>query len=154
MACIPLKISGAGKYFTETKKLHTSESLDINYQYVTGNTQLDQNNSKLDMGQLQNYKDCGATHVVTTVVHGARAMTSFETEAKELTENKDIEGSLNVSLKLALLEITGDAKVKVTEKDREVFDKAKITFHGDVAPPSGWTQKDMLQYFSGLNSVV
>ena len=86
-----------------------------------------------------------ATHVVVGILYGADAFFVFDRKFKDGESKRTVNGNMQVLIK-SLPGITevkgGDAKVELSQKDKEEASKLECTFHGDVRLPNNPTTFD------------
>ncbi|XP_058035365.1 verrucotoxin subunit beta-like [Ahaetulla prasina] len=70
-----------------------------------------------------------ATHVVTAILYGAFV---FDRKVSSMETVKNIQGSLQLTVK-KLISITGEAELKLTEKEKENALRFSCKFHGDFS---------------------
>lgn len=138
-----VEVKGAAKYLDDhTSSLHQSR---VSLKYWS-TTRFDQ----LTMEQLGKIQYPGvlskkvATHVVTGIHYGADAFFVFDRKIKAGEDKRTVNGNMEVLVKAlpGITEIKGDAKVNLSQNDREEADKFECTFHGDLRLPNNPTTFD------------
>ena len=74
----PISASGSAAYLSKTKTYFSSESFDVQYQYIKGSERVDLNQSDPDPEMIKKCVEMGATHVVLEVIRGGRAFINYE----------------------------------------------------------------------------
>lgn len=89
-----------------------------------------------DIEKVQALKNMGATHVVTGINYGARAVLKFESKLEDFFDDQKISGQVNASFQMAMLSITGDAKVDVKEDCFEAVESKYLNYTGEFEGPT------------------
>lgn len=78
LVCLPIEISGSGKYFQETKKDFHSQCMSLIYSCRTVETSINYRHLKdyIDLGGLRKIQEgeIPATHVITSITWGGKCM--------------------------------------------------------------------------------
>ncbi|KAG8141078.1 hypothetical protein E2320_003710 [Naja naja] len=128
-----VEVEGSAKYLHDTKKSKKQARVTIWYKTTTMNEQL-----RMSQLGIQNvsypalFEQGTATHVVTAILYGAQAFFVFDREVSSMDTVKDIQGSLQLTLK-KLISIPGELEDKLTEEEKENALRFSCTFHGDFS---------------------
>lgn len=133
-------VKGAAKYLDNRTSSMQQSRVSLKY---WSTTRFDQ----LTMEQLGNIQHTDvfskkiATHVVTGILYGADAFFVFDRKFNDSGSKRTVDGIMEVLVKKipGISEIKGDAKVDLSQKDKEEANKLECTFHGDLRLPSNPT---------------
>jgi len=78
LVCFPVKIEGSASFKGLKSTYKDSNSTDCHAEYTTGASKLLHNQVEADIGMIDKIKECGGTHVVTSIKYGARCNIHFE----------------------------------------------------------------------------
>ncbi|KAF5900186.1 verrucotoxin subunit beta-like, partial [Clarias magur] len=154
-----VQISGAARYFSDTKKSFKQERLTLHYRTTCRFEQLTMNH--LAQGKMDHHEvfdNDVATHVVTAVLYGADAYFVFD-KMENLSEDgssAEGEGKINFD-KLKKVFSTGDAHLtlNMNEKEKGELNKLSCTFYGDFqlrSNPS--TFEDAMKVYADLPKLI
>ncbi|KAI5608294.1 verrucotoxin subunit beta isoform X2 [Silurus asotus] len=132
-------ISGAARYFNDTKKSFIQERLTLHYRTTTKFEQLTMNHlAQGKMGHHEVFDYNIATHVVTAVLYGADAYFVFDREnnLSEETKNVEVEGKISFDKLKILLSAGAHAALNMNENEKTVAKQLSCTFYGDFILPS------------------
>ncbi|XP_060549711.1 uncharacterized protein LOC117659866 [Pantherophis guttatus] len=128
-----VEVGGSAKYLHDKKKSKQQARVTVQYKTTTKYEQLTMSHLGIQNISYPAVFDHGtATHVVTAILYGAQAFFVFDREVSSTEMVKDIQGSLQLTVK-NLISITGEAEVKLTEKEKENALKFSCKFHGDFS---------------------
>ncbi|XP_051788729.1 uncharacterized protein LOC114644576 [Erpetoichthys calabaricus] len=137
-ACGLVEVEGSAKYLNNSKSLKHQVRVTLNYLMTTKIKQLTVSQlSRTNAIYEEVFTKGTATHVVTAILYGARALLVFD---RDISENESVEAvtrDLKVSVnKIPLLSIAGKGAVDLSDKEKEETEKIQCTFHGDIHIPN------------------
>ncbi|KAG8127238.1 hypothetical protein E2320_014163, partial [Naja naja] len=128
-----IEVGGSAKYLQDTKKSKQQARVTVQYKTTTKYEQLTMSHLGIQNVSYPAVFEHGtATHVVTAILYGAQAFFVFDREISSTETVKDIQGSLQLTVK-KLISITGEAEVKMNEEEKENALKFSCKFHGDFS---------------------
>ncbi|XP_070600295.1 uncharacterized protein [Erythrolamprus reginae] len=128
-----IEVGGSAKYLRDTKKSKQQARVTVQYKTTTKYEQLTMSHLGIQNVSYPAVFDHGtATHVVTAILYGAQAFFVFDREVSSTETVQNIQGGLQIAIK-CVISITGEAEVKMTEKDKENAMKFSCKFHGDFS---------------------
>ncbi|XP_070612830.1 uncharacterized protein [Erythrolamprus reginae] len=128
-----VEVGGSAKYLQDIKKSKQQARVTIQYKTTTKYEQLTMSHLGIQNVSYPAVFEHGtATHVVTAILYGAQAFFVFDREVSSTETVQDIQGSLQLTVK-KLISITGEAEVKVSEKEKENATNFSCKFHGDFS---------------------
>ncbi|XP_070800757.1 stonustoxin subunit alpha-like [Pituophis catenifer annectens] len=128
-----VEVGGSAKYLRDTKQSKKQVRVTIQYKTTTKYEQLTMSHLGIqNISYPAVFEHGTATHVVTAILYGAQAFFVFDREVSSTETVKDIQGSLQLTVK-KLISITGEAEVKLTEKEKENAMRFSCKFHGDFS---------------------
>ncbi|KAG8127096.1 putative Neoverrucotoxin subunit beta protein [Naja naja] len=128
-----VEVGGSAMYLRDTKKSKQQARVTVQYKTTTKYEQLTMSHLGIQNVSYPAVFEHGtATHVVTAILYGAQAFFVFDQEVSSTEMVKDIQGSLQLTVK-KLISITGEAEVKLTEKEKENALRFSCKFHGDFS---------------------
>ncbi|KAG8127245.1 hypothetical protein E2320_014173 [Naja naja] len=126
-----IKVGGSAKYLHDTKKSKKQARVTIQYKTTTRYEQLTMSHLGIqNVAQPAIFEEGTATHVVTAILYGAQAFFVFDREVSSMEMVKDIQRNLYVTIK-KMISVTGEADMKLNEKEKENAFKFSCTFHRD-----------------------
>ena len=133
-------VKGAAKYLDNRTSSMQQSRVSLKYWSTTRFDQL----TMEQLGNIEHHEVFNkkiATHVVIGILYGADAIFVFDRKFKDGENKRTVDGSMQVLIKAlpGITEIKGDAKVELSQKDKEVASKLECTFHGDLRLPSNPT---------------
>ncbi|XP_075439968.1 uncharacterized protein LOC142483928 isoform X2 [Ascaphus truei] len=128
-------VGGSAAYLNDTKKSKNQARVSLQYSRTTRFEQLSMNQlGSRNITYKEVFEQRTATHVVVGILYGAQAFFIFDREVSSSENIRDIQGSLNLSIKgIPSISIEGEGSVKMSEKDKENANKFSCKFHGDFA---------------------
>ncbi|XP_058010676.1 stonustoxin subunit alpha-like isoform X2 [Ahaetulla prasina] len=128
-----IEVGGSAKYLQDKKKSKQQARVTVQYKTTTKYEQLTMRHLGIQNVSYPAVFEHGtATHVVTAILYGAQAFFVFDREVSSTESVKDIQGTLQLTVK-NLISITGEAEVKLTEKEKENAQKFSCKFHGNFS---------------------
>ncbi|KAG8127244.1 hypothetical protein E2320_014172 [Naja naja] len=128
-----IEVGGSAEYLQDTKKSRQQARVTIQYKTTTRYEQLTMSHLGIqNVSQPAIFEQGTATHVVTAILYGAQAFFVFDREVSSMETVKDIQGNLHVTIK-KMISVTGEADMKLNEKEKENAFKFSCTFHGDFS---------------------
>ncbi|KAG8148133.1 hypothetical protein E2320_022832 [Naja naja] len=126
-----VEVEGSAKYLCDTKKSKKQARVTVWYKTTTMNEQLTMRHLGVqNVSYPAVFEQGTATHVVTAILYGAQAFFVFDREVSSMETVKDIQGSLQLTVK-KLISIPGELEDKLTEEEKENALRVSCTFHGD-----------------------
>ncbi|KAM9440624.1 verrucotoxin subunit beta-like [Clarias gariepinus] len=135
-----VQLSGAARYFNDTKKSFKQERVTLHYKTTCRFEQLTMNH--LAQGKMDHHEVFDldvATHVVTAVLYGADAYFVFDKMVNLSEDGSSAEGEGGINLdNLKKVFSVGDAHLtsNINEKDEAELKNLSCTFYGDFKLPS------------------
>ncbi|XP_060539195.1 uncharacterized protein LOC117657948 [Pantherophis guttatus] len=128
-----VEVGGSAKYLHDTKKSKQQARVTVQYKTTTKYEQLTMSHLGIqNVSYPAVFEQGTATHVVTAILYGAQAFFVFDREVSSTETVKHIQGSLQLTVQ-KLISITGEAEIKLTEKEKENALKFSCKFHGDFS---------------------
>ncbi|KAG8127237.1 hypothetical protein E2320_014164 [Naja naja] len=128
-----IEVGGLAKYLQDTKKSKQQARVTVQYKTTTKYEQLTMSHLGIqNVSHPAVFEHGTATHVVTAILYGAQAFFVFDREVSSTEIVKDIQGSLQLTVK-KLISITGEAEVKMNEEEKENALRFSCKFHGDFS---------------------
>ncbi|KAF5900183.1 calponin homology domain-containing protein DDB_G0272472-like isoform X3, partial [Clarias magur] len=154
-----VQISGAARYFNDTKKSFKQERLMLHYRSSTKFEHLTMNHlahERMDHHEVFDYDI--ATHVVTAVRYGADAYFVFDRQVNEFEKEISKGGEVKINHEqLKKVFVSGDAHINIDENDEEKVELKKLscTFYGDFKLPSNpATFEDAMKVYTDLPKLI
>ncbi|KAG8147536.1 putative Stonustoxin subunit alpha protein, partial [Naja naja] len=126
-----IDVGGSAQYLHNTKKSKQQARVTIQYKTTTRYEQLN-HLERENVTYPAVFEQGTATHMITAILYGSQAFFVFDREVSSMETVKDIEGSLHATLTKEI-SIGGEAKVKLTEEEKENALKFSCKFHGDYS---------------------
>ncbi|KAK7149146.1 hypothetical protein R3I94_008678 [Phoxinus phoxinus] len=150
-----VEVGGSAKFLRDTKSSNQQSRVTMNYSETTRYEQLTMSH----LGQItypQVFDQKTATHVVTAVLYGARAVMVFDRTFSEEEEKQEIEGELNVMVnKISQFFIEGQGAVQMTESHKNMAESIACTFYGDVRlDQNPTTYTETLEVYKKLPTIL
>ncbi|XP_058239035.1 verrucotoxin subunit beta-like [Hemibagrus wyckioides] len=153
-----VNLSGAAKYFNDTKKSFVQQRLTLNYRTTTKFEQLTMNHlAQSQIGHHEVFDHDVATHVVIAVLYGAGAHFVFDKEVNVSEEKTKVHGSVNMEVEKLKSICFAGLKVDVTMNENEKAEMKKLncTFYGDFKLPSNpITFEDAMKLYNDLPKML
>ncbi|XP_051571448.1 verrucotoxin subunit beta-like [Myxocyprinus asiaticus] len=150
-----LHVSGAAKYLKSTKKSFNQQRLTLHYHSTSKFEELTVN--QLPSGDIANYNDDMATHVVTAVLYGADACFVFDREVSSDEDKKKVAGEVKVAFdKLqGIVSAGANFDLNMDDTQKNVVKKFTCTFYGDFQLASNpATFADAVKVFADLPKLL
>uniref|UniRef100_A0A670Z4E3 Fibronectin type-III domain-containing protein n=2 Tax=Pseudonaja textilis TaxID=8673 RepID=A0A670Z4E3_PSETE len=150
-----INVRGSAKYLHDTKKSKKQARVIVLYKTTTRYEELTMSHLGIQNVSYPAVFEHGtATHVVTAILYGAQAFFVFDREVSSTETVKDIQGSLQVTIKKEI-SITGQADMKLKEEEKENALKFNCTFHGDFSlDKNPVTFQDAMQVYTTLPKML
>ncbi|CAF1425505.1 unnamed protein product [Adineta steineri] len=127
-----LSISGSAKYADDSQKTNHETRLTLKYSTTTHFQQLTMKHlGKGNLDQLNLHDKSNATHVVIGVVYGAEAFFIFNRTIANSESKQEVSGSLKAILEKSTFKIEEEAKLNLTDQEKNFVDKLHCKFYGD-----------------------
>ncbi|XP_051777838.1 verrucotoxin subunit beta-like isoform X8 [Erpetoichthys calabaricus] len=132
-ACGLVKVEGSAKYLYNTSSSKNQARVTLNYFMTTVFKQLTMSQlSRNNVTYEEVFRQGTATHVVTAILYGARALMVFDRDVSKDESTHTIAGELKASIeKIPKLVIHGKGSLDLSAKEKEEAEKIRCTFHGD-----------------------
>ncbi|CAF0948120.1 unnamed protein product [Adineta steineri] len=127
-----MSISGSAKYAEDYQRTNHEARLTLKYSTTTHFQQLTMKH--LGKGNLDHpdlHDKNLATHVVTGVVYGAEAFFIFDRTISNSESKKEVSGSLKAIFEKPTFKIEEEAKLNLTDQEKNSVDKLHCKFYGD-----------------------
>ncbi|MGH0138624.1 UNVERIFIED_CONTAM: hypothetical protein FKN15_029418 [Acipenser sinensis] len=152
-----VQVSGAAKYFKDTKKSTRQSRVTLQYYTTTRFENLTMNHlAKGKVSHPSVFEDKTATHVVTAVLYGAQAYFVFDQEVSSEEKQHEIHGEMELAIsKIPTFTIEGQGSIDLKETEKAEVQKFDCTFHGDFhlkSNPS--TYQDAVKAYSTLPELL
>ncbi|CAF1258586.1 unnamed protein product [Rotaria sp. Silwood1] len=133
MASGLVSMSGSAKYAEDFQKTNYETRLTLKYSTTTRFQQLTMKHlSKKNINHPELHDVDLATHVVTGILYGAEAYFVFDRTITKGESRKEISGTLKVVInKIPTFKIDGEAKLNMTDQEKNFVDKLSCKFYGD-----------------------
>ncbi|XP_026547403.1 uncharacterized protein LOC113429106, partial [Notechis scutatus] len=150
-----IDVRGSAEYLHDTKKSKKQARVIVLYKTTTRYEELTMSHLGIQNVSYPAVFEHGtATHVVTAILYGAQAFFVFDREVSSTEMVKDIQGSLQVTIKKEI-SITGQADMKLKEEEKENALKFNCTFHGDFSlDKNPVTFQDAMQVYTMLPKML
>lgn len=151
-------LSGAARYFNDSKRSFIQERLMLHYRTNTKFEQLTMNHlahGRMDHHDIFDYDV--ATHVVTAVLYGADAYFLFDRDVSLEEKKKDIQGEVNIALDKLKTLMSAGARVELNlnETEKAAVQKISCTFYGDFMLHSNPTTfEDTVKVYTELPKML
>ncbi|KAG2460270.1 STXA protein, partial [Polypterus senegalus] len=132
-ACGLVEVGGSAKYLNNSKSSKNQARVTLNYFMTTMFKQLTMSHlSRNNVTYEEVFRQGTATHVVTAILYGARALMVFDRDVSKDESTHAIVGELKVSIKkIPHFTIHGKGSVDLSAKEKEEAKNIRCTFHGD-----------------------
>ncbi|XP_058872124.1 neoverrucotoxin subunit alpha-like isoform X1 [Acipenser ruthenus] len=152
-----VQVSGAAKYFKDTKKSTRQSRVTLQYYTTTRFENLTMNHlAKGKVSHPSVFEDKTATHVVTAVLYGAQAYFVFDQEVSSEEKQQEIHGEMELAIsKIPTFTIDGKGSIDLKQTEKAEVQKFDCTFHGDFhlkSNPS--TYQDAVKAYSTLPKLL
>ncbi|KAK1155402.1 verrucotoxin subunit beta-like, partial [Acipenser oxyrinchus oxyrinchus] len=152
-----VQVSGAAKYFKDTKKSTRQSRVTLQYYTTTRFENLTMNHlAKGKVSHPSVFEDKTATHVVTAVLYGAQAYFIFDQEVSSEEKQQEIHGEMELAIsKIPAITIKGQGSIDLKQTEKAEAQKFDCTFHGDFhlkSNPS--TYQDAVKAYSSLPELL
>ncbi|XP_058872274.1 neoverrucotoxin subunit alpha-like [Acipenser ruthenus] len=152
-----VQVSGAAKYFKDTKKSTRQSRVTLQYYTTTRFENLTMNHlAKGKVSHPSVFEDKTATHVVTAVLYGAQAYFVFDRQVSSEEKKQEIHGKMELAIcKIPKIKIKGQGAIDLEEKEKAEVEKFECTFYGDFhleSNPS--TYQDAVKAYSTLPELL
>ncbi|XP_070604480.1 uncharacterized protein [Erythrolamprus reginae] len=128
-----IEVGGSAEYLHDTMKSKQQARITVQYKTTTRYEQLTMSHLGIqNVSYPSVFEQCPATHVVTAILYGAQAFFVFDREVSSTEKVKNIEGNIHATVTKEI-SIGGEAKVKLTEEEKENAMKFSCKFHGDFS---------------------
>ncbi|TDG97679.1 hypothetical protein EPR50_G00210290 [Perca flavescens] len=128
-----IEVGGSANYLNDQKKFHNQSRVTCQYKTTTNFKQLMIEQLTMETQQMDVIKKSSASHVVTGILYGTNAFFVFDSEKLEASSVQDIQGSMHaVMKKIPLIDIEGQAKLKLTDEEKALTQKFSCKFYGDL----------------------
>lgn len=134
------RVSGSAEYINDHKRTKLTKRVTLQYSTTTRFDQLTM--AHLGRGNINHpeiFYQQNATHVVTGILYGAEAFFLFDQTFSNSEHRREIRGSVKAALHKILKAGIADARLELTNEEREVTDRLACTFYGDFNPQSNPT---------------
>ncbi|KAK3508686.1 hypothetical protein QTP70_004207 [Hemibagrus guttatus] len=153
-----VNLSGAARYFNDTKKSFIQQRLTLHYRTTTRFEQLTMNHLALgQIGHHEVFDHDVATHVVIAVLYGADAYFLFDKELNLSEETTNEQGGVKIAAeKLKILCSAGaQGELNMNEKEKAEMKQLNCTFYGDFKLPSNPTTfEDAVKVYNDLPKML
>ncbi|KAK3526946.1 hypothetical protein QTP86_005767 [Hemibagrus guttatus] len=153
-----VNLSGAARYFNDTKKSFIQQRLTLHYRTTTRFEQLTMNHLALgQIGHHEVFDHDVATHVVIAVLYGADAYFLFDKELNLSEETTNEQGGVKIAAeKLKILFSAGaQGELNMNEKEKAEMKQLNCTFYGDFKLPSNPTTfEDAVKVYNDLPKML
>uniref|UniRef100_A0A8C4T723 Stonustoxin subunit alpha-like n=1 Tax=Erpetoichthys calabaricus TaxID=27687 RepID=A0A8C4T723_ERPCA len=131
--CGIAEVEGLAKYLYNTSSSKNQARVTLNYFMTTVFKQLTMSQlSRNNVTYEEVFRQGTATHVVTAILYGARALMVFDRDVSKDESTHTIAGELKASIeKIPKLVIHGKGSLDLSAKEKEEAEKIRCTFHGD-----------------------
>lgn len=149
-------VKGAAKYLDNRTSSTQQSRVSLKHWSTTRFDQL----TMEQLGNIEHHSVFSkkvATHVVIGILYGADAFFVFDRKFEDRENKHAVDGSMQVLIKAlpGITEIKGDAKVDLSQKDKEVASKFECTFHGDLRLQSNPTTfEDAVKVYQKLPELM
>ncbi|KAI7802259.1 putative verrucotoxin subunit beta-like [Triplophysa rosa] len=123
-----VEVEGSANYLLDTKSSNQQSRVTMYYSETTKFEQL----TMTQLGHItypQVFHQKTATHVVTAVLYGARAIMVFDRTFSEYENKQDIHGELKVMV--SKISAGGYGAINMTDNEKKISESIRCTFHGD-----------------------
>ncbi|CAL4098549.1 unnamed protein product [Meganyctiphanes norvegica] len=152
-----VSVSGSAKYLDDRISSSHQERVTLKYECTTKFEHLSMQTlavENIDYPTVFDKQD--ATHVVTGIQYGARALFLFDKQHVSSEEKRKVGGAVEVIVKsIPSFQIEGGATLDLKDEQKEVSKSLNCTFYGDVRPKTNPTTfEEAIQVYKGLNELV
>ena len=153
-----VKVEGSAKYLDDTKQSARTSRVTLSYEASTKFEELSMlhlNHNKIKYTKVFD-DDKSATHVVTGITYGAKAVFIFEREVSS-DENKTlVEGHMKAVLeKIPSLSAEVKVDAKINSEEKKVTEKLKCKFYGDfILKSNPTTYEHAIQIYHELPTLL
>ena len=152
-----VSVSGSAKYLDDRVSSSHQERVTLSYQCTTKFEHLSMQTLAVEN---IDYPDVfvkeEATHVVTGIQYGARAMFLFDKQHVSSDTKRKVEGVVKVIVNnIPSFQPKGSASLELKDEEKEVSKSLNCTFYGDVRPKTNpATFEEAVQVYKELNELV
>ncbi|KAJ0070737.1 hypothetical protein NL108_018612, partial [Boleophthalmus pectinirostris] len=128
-----IEVGGSANYLNNKKQFKNQSRVTLQYQATTRFEQLSLTADVCEKIQnsVSHEKGLG-THVVTGIEYGANAFFVFDSQKVESSDLQTVKGQLEVTVKkIPTCDIHGEAKVELTEEEKDLVKTLSVQFYGD-----------------------
>ncbi|KAK1155441.1 neoverrucotoxin subunit alpha-like [Acipenser oxyrinchus oxyrinchus] len=152
-----VKVSGAAKYFNDTKKSTRQSRVTLQYYTTARFENLTMNHlAKEKVSHPSVFEDKTATHVVTAVLYGAQAYFIFDRQVSSEEKQQEIHGKMELAInKIPKSTVEGQGSIDLKETEKAEVEKFECTCYGDFhlkSNPS--TYQDAVKAYSTLPELL
>uniref|UniRef100_A0A8C6TUQ6 Stonustoxin-like helical domain-containing protein n=1 Tax=Neogobius melanostomus TaxID=47308 RepID=A0A8C6TUQ6_9GOBI len=128
-----IEVGGSANYLNNKKESKNQCRVTLQYQATTHFEQLSLTAEECEKIKSSEIIEKGlATHVVTGIEYGANAFYVFDSQKVESSNIQTVKGQMEVTIKkIPTVEISGEAKVELTEEEKELVKTFSVKFYGD-----------------------
>ena len=152
-----ISVSGSAKYLDDRISSSHQERVTLSYQCTTKFEHLSMQTLAVDNIDYPDVFDKQeATHVVTGIQYGARAVFLFDKQHISTDAKRKVEGAVEVIVKsIPSFQMEGSASLELKDEQKEVCKSLNCTFYGDMRPKSNPTTfQEAIQVYKELNELV
>ena len=151
---MPLEIKGKASIDLKLSKYLDTVRINHTKAYRTGSSALKISQLNFNLGQIDNLKKNGITHVITGITYGGRYAFSFEHDYEKVVKELNVGGSLDISGTISAVVMKAKAKLDIEMKDNSEKKDNDFSYTGSFAGPSEYTEAGMKKYEEGFNAMV
>ncbi|XP_051249357.1 neoverrucotoxin subunit alpha-like [Dicentrarchus labrax] len=128
-----IEVEGSAKYLNDTKKYKNQSRVTLQYNATTTFKQLILTHPQpKDRQKIDFIKKCGATHVVTGILYGAKAFFVFDSQKLEASSVQNIQAGMEAVIKkIPSFDVRGKVDIKLTNEEKALINKFSCKFYGD-----------------------
>ncbi|XP_060719417.1 verrucotoxin subunit beta-like [Tachysurus vachellii] len=160
LLCGNVSVSGAARYFNDTKKSFIQQRLTLHYKTTTRFEQLTMEH--LAQGQIDHHELFDhdmATHVVVAVLYGADAYFVFDKERNLSDETNNVQGDVKIAADMLqtkfLCSAGAQVELKWEEHEKAAVKQMNCTFYGDFKLSSNPTTfEDAVKVYNDLPKML
>ncbi|XP_039616340.1 stonustoxin subunit alpha-like [Polypterus senegalus] len=132
-ACGIVEVEGSAKYLKNSRSSKNQARVTLNYFMTTMFKQLTMSHlSRNNVTYEEVFRHGTATHVVTAIQYGARALMVFDRDVSKDESLEIIAGELKASIdNIPKISIHGRGSLDLSAKEKVEAEKIRCTFHGD-----------------------
>ncbi|KAK1155387.1 neoverrucotoxin subunit alpha-like isoform X1 [Acipenser oxyrinchus oxyrinchus] len=152
-----VQVSGAAKYFNDTKKSTRQSRVTLQYYTTTRFENLTMNHlAKEKVSHPSVFEDKTATHVVTAVLYGAQAYFIFDRQVSSEEKQQEIHGEMKLAIcKIPTFTMEGQDSIDLKDTEKAEVEKFECTFYGDFHLQSNpLTYQDAVKAYSTLPELL